>query len=48
MDGIKIDGVLFPKELIVLDGKLEGYTMDYFKSSIPLSRPNLSLYIMAQ
>lgn len=37
MDGIKIDGVLLPKELIVLDGKLEGYTMDYFKSSIPLS-----------
>lgn len=37
MDGISIDGVLFPKELIVNGDKLEGYTMDYFNSSIPLS-----------
>ena len=37
MDGIKIDSVLLPKELIVKDGKLQGYTMDYFPNSIPLS-----------
>ena len=37
MDGIRIDNVLLPKELIVKDGKLQGYTMDYFPNSIPLS-----------
>lgn len=37
MDGIKIDNVLLPKELIIKDGKLQGYTMDYFPNSIPLS-----------
>lgn len=37
MDGIKIDNVLLPRELIIKDGKLYGYTMDYFKSSMQLS-----------
>ena len=37
MDGIKIDNVILPKDLIVKNGKLEGYTMDYFKDSMPLS-----------
>lgn len=37
MNGIRIDNVLLPKELIVKDGKLQGYTMDYFPNSIPLS-----------
>lgn len=37
MDGIRIDNVLLPKKLIVKDGKLQGYTMDYFPNSIPLS-----------
>ena len=31
MDGIIIDGILLPKELIIDDYKLVGYTMDYFK-----------------
>lgn len=37
MNVIRIDNVLLPKELIVKDGKLQGYTMDYFPNSIPLS-----------
>lgn len=37
MDGIKIDNVLTPKELIVKNDKLEGYTMDYFPNSMQLS-----------
>ena len=32
MEGIEIENVLLPKELIVCNGKLEGYTMDYFPS----------------
>ena len=36
MEGIEIDGVILPKELIVDEGKLKGYTMDYF-SAIPLT-----------
>lgn len=32
MEGLEIDNVLLPKELIVSNGKLEGYTMDYFPS----------------
>ena len=32
MEGIEIENVLLPKELIVSNGKLEGYTMDYFPS----------------
>lgn len=36
MDGIKIDDVLFPKELIIDDGILAGYTMDYFQDSMNL------------
>jgi len=34
MDGLVLDDVLLPKELIIQDGKLVGYTMDYFKNSI--------------
>lgn len=37
MEGIKIDGVIFPKELIMQDGKLQGYTMDCFKDSTSLN-----------
>ena len=37
MDGIRINNVLLPKKLIVKGGKLQGYTMDYFHNSIPLS-----------
>ena len=36
MDGIIIDGILLPKELIIDDDKLVGYTMDYFKDSMNL------------
>lgn len=32
MEGLEIDNVLLPKELIVSNGKLEGYMMDYFPS----------------
>lgn len=32
MEGLEIENVLLPKELIVSNGKLEGYTMDYFPS----------------
>ena len=37
MNGIKIDGVIFPKDLIVQDGNLLGYTMDYFQDSTSLN-----------
>lgn len=37
LDGIKIENVLLPKELIMKDGKLYGYTMDYFDNSVSLS-----------
>ena len=37
MDGIKINNVLLPKDLIIKDGKLEGYTMEYLKNSISLT-----------
>ncbi len=37
MNGINIDNVLFPRDLIVENGILQGYTMDYFKNSICLS-----------
>lgn len=33
MEGIKIDGVLFPIDLIIKDGNLEGYTLTYFANS---------------
>ena len=36
MDGIIINGILFPKELIIEDDRLVGYTMDYFKDSMNL------------
>lgn len=34
IDGLVLDDVLLPKELIVEDGKLVGYTMEYFRNSI--------------
>ncbi len=34
MEGIKVDNVLFPKELIMDGDTLVGYTMDYFHNSI--------------
>lgn len=37
MDGISIDGILLPKELIFKDSKLMGYTMDYFPDSVCLN-----------
>lgn len=36
MDGIKIDNVLMPIDLIIDDGNLIGYTTEYFKYSINL------------
>lgn len=36
IDGIKINGVILPKCLIVQNGQLEGYTMDFFKDSMSL------------
>lgn len=45
MDGIKIANVLLPKALIIQDGKLQGYTMDYFKNSISLSDRFMIRYV---
>ena len=45
MDGIKIPNVLLPKELIIQDGKLQGYSMDYFRDSIPLSDRFMIRYV---
>ena len=45
MDGITIPNVLLPKELIIKDGKLEGYSMDYFKDSMPLSDRFMVRYV---
>lgn len=36
MDGLDIDGVILPKDLIVDGDKLQGYTMEYFENSEPL------------
>lgn len=45
MDGIKIPNVLLPKELIIQNGKLQGYSMDYFRDSIPLSDRFMIRYV---
>ena len=45
MDGIKIENVLLPKELIMENGKLQGYSMDYFKDSMCLSNKFLTRYV---
>lgn len=37
MDGIKIDSVVMPIDLIVKDGQLEGYTMRWINNALPLS-----------
>ena len=44
-DGITIPNVLLPKELIIKDGKLEGFSMDYFKDSMPLSDKFMVRYV---
>lgn len=44
MDGIKINNVLLPQELIIEDGILKGYTMQYFENSIPLPDKFLKRY----
>lgn len=44
MDGIKINDVLLPQNLIIEDGKLKGYTMKYFANSMPLSDKFLKRY----
>lgn len=36
MEGITIDQVLLPKDIILKNHKLYGYTMDYFQDSVPL------------
>lgn len=45
MDGIKIDNVILPKKLIVENGKLQGYTMEYFPNSHTLSDKFLVRYV---
>lgn len=45
MDGIIIPNVLLPKELIMKDGKLYGYTMNYFANSMPLSDKFLNRFV---
>lgn len=37
MEGLKIDGVILPKGLIMENGRLQGYYMDYFDNSKCLS-----------
>lgn len=45
MDGIKIENVLLPKQLIVQENKLQGYAMDYFYDSMPLSDKFMVRYV---
>ena len=45
MDVIELDDVLLPRELIMQDGKLQGYTMDYFADAVPLSKAFLVRYV---
>lgn len=45
MDGIQIDGVLLPRQLIIQDNKLYGYTMDYFVDSMSLSDKFMGRYV---
>ena len=45
MDGIEVENVLLPHELIVSDGKLQGYTMDFFDRSISLSDRFMFRYV---
>lgn len=37
MDGLKIDNVLLPKSLIIKNGDLQGYTMEYIRNSSSLT-----------
>ena len=45
MDGIEIENVILPKKLIIKDEKLQGYVMDYFKDSMPLSDKFMVRYV---
>lgn len=45
MDGIKIENVLLPKQLIMQGDRLQGYTMDYFADSMPLSDKFMVRYV---
>lgn len=45
MDGINIPNVLLPKELIIKNNKLQGYSMDYLKDSIPLLDRFMTRYV---
>ena len=44
MDGMEINGVLLPQDLIIEDSRLKGYTMEYFENSMPLSYKFLKRY----
>ncbi len=44
MEGLKIDNVILPEDLIMKDGFLYGYTMPYFKDSMMLSDKFLKRY----
>lgn len=44
MDGMRINNVLLPQGLIIEDGVLTGYTMQYFENSMPLSDKFLKRY----
>lgn len=44
MEGINIDSVLLPRDLLVENDVLQGYTMDYFKNSTPLADKFLTRY----
>ena len=37
LDGLEVDGVILPKDLVMNDGKFIGYSMPYFKDSMTLS-----------
>lgn len=45
MDGLKIENVILPREFIFDNAKLQGYTMDYFIDSAPLSEKFLVRYV---
>lgn len=44
LDEVKVNNVLLPQNLIIEDGLLKGYTMRYFKNSMPLSDKFLKRY----
>ena len=48
MDGVRINNVLLPEDLIIEDGILKGYTIRCFENSIPLSGKFLKRYFNCQ